>query len=82
MECSIVFTCECNGKTYPSKQALNAHKRTKGHKSWEEAGELRKLKIELTERDNKILALNNTITLLKELNTTLIKRLDIEKNIV
>ena len=38
-------------KTYPSKQALNAHRKTKGHKSWEEASELRKL----TTRDNTIL---------------------------
>lgn len=79
MECSIVFRCECNDKTYPSKAALNAHKKTKGHKSWEEAAELRKLKIELTNRDNTIVSLKNTINSLKELNTILIKRLDIEK---
>jgi hypothetical protein len=79
MECSIVFRCECNDKTYPSKAALNAHKKTKGHKGWEEAAELRKLKIELTNRDNTIVRLNNTINSLKELNTILIKRLDIEK---
>ena len=45
-------------KTYPSKQALNAHRKTKGHKSWEEASELRKLKMELTTRDNTIVSLN------------------------
>ena len=44
-------------KTYPSKQALNAHRKTKGHKSWEEASELRKLKMELTNRDNTIVSL-------------------------
>jgi hypothetical protein len=55
-------------KTYPSKQALNAHRKTKGHKSWEEASELRKL----TTRDNTIVSLKNTI---------LIKRLDIEKSV-
>ena len=81
MECTIVFKCECNNKTYPSKQALNAHRKTKGHKSWEEASELRKLKMELTNRDNTIVSLNNTIHSLKELNTILIKRLDIEKSV-
>ena len=81
MECSIVFKCECNDKTYPSKASLNAHKKTKSHKSWEEAAELRKLKIELTNRDNTIVSLKNTITSLKELNTILIKRLDIEKSV-
>ena len=79
MECSIVFTCECNNKTYPSKQSLNAHKKTKSHRSWEEAGELRELKMTLTHRDNEIVTLKNTINSLKELNTILIKRLDIEK---
>ena len=79
MECTIVFRCECNNKSYPSKQALNAHKKTKGHKSWEDAEELRKLKMELTNRDNAIVGLKNTINSLKELNTILIKRLDLEK---
>lgn len=79
MECIVVFRCECNNKTYPSKSALNAHRKTKAHKAWEETKELRLLKIELTERDNRIVSLNQTITLLKELNTTLIKRIDIEK---
>lgn len=79
MECSIVFRCECNDRTYPSKAALNAHKKTKSHRSWEEAAELRKLRIELTNRDNTIVSLENTINSLKELNTILIKRLDIEK---
>lgn len=79
MECTIVFKCECNNKSYPSKQALNSHKKTKGHKSWEDAEELRKLKMELTNRDNAIVGLKNTINSLKELNTILIKRLDIEK---
>lgn len=81
MECTIVFKCECNNKRYPSKQALNSHKKTKGHKSWEEAGELRKLKMELTNRDNTIVSLKNSIRSLKELNTILIKRLDIEKSV-
>ena len=79
MECTIVFRCDCNNKTYPSKSALYSHKKTKTHKAWEETKELRQLKIQLTEHTNTIVALNSTISLLKELNTTLIKRLDIEK---
>ena len=78
MECSVIFRCECNDKTYPTKSALNSHKKTKSHKAYEEAKELRQLKIDLTNRDNMILSLNNTIQLLKELNTTLIKRIDVE----
>ena len=79
MECTVVFRCDCNNKTYPSKSALHSHKKTKTHKAWEETKELRQLKIQLTEHANTIVALNSTISLLKELNTTLIKRLDIEK---
>ena len=78
MECSVIFRCECNDKRYPTKSALNSHKKTKSHKAYEEAKELRQLKIDLTNRDNMILSLNNTIQLLKELNTTLIKRIDVE----
>ena len=79
MECSVVFRCECNNKTYPTKSALNSHMKTKSHKAYEEAKELRQLKVELTLRDNTIVSLNKTVTMLKELNTTLIKRIDIEK---
>jgi hypothetical protein len=79
MECSLVFRCECNGKTYPTKQSLNQHKKTKAHQSWENSGELRELKMELTHRDNTILKLKNTIEMLRELNTTLIKRINLEE---
>lgn len=78
MECTVVFRCECNNKTYPSKQALSQHRKTKGHQSWQEKSELRDLKVELTHRDNEILRLKNAVNLLKELNTTLIKRLSVE----
>ena len=79
MECSLVFRCECNGKTYPTKQSLTQHKKTKVHQSWENSGELRELKMELTHRDNTILKLKNTIEMLRELNTTLIKRINLEE---
>jgi hypothetical protein len=75
MECRLVYTCECNNKEYPSSASLKAHRKTKGHLSWENAKEVRDLKMRLTERDNEILALNLKIERLKELNTTLILRL-------
>ena len=62
MECSVVFRCECNDKTYPTKSALNSHKKTKSHKAYEE------------EKEYTILCLNNTLKLLEDFNTTLIKR--------
>lgn len=77
MECSLVFRCECNGKTYPTKHSLVQHSKTKAHQSWERSGELRDLKVELTHRDNTILKLKNTIEMLRELNTTLIKRINL-----
>ena len=75
MECRLVYTCECNNKEYPSSTSLKAHRKTKGHLSWENAKEVRDLKMRLTERDNEILALNLKIERLKELNTTLILRI-------
>lgn len=77
MECSIIYRCECNNKTYPSMQSLKAHKKTKVHKSWEETQELRELKIKLTEKDNEIVNLTNNICTLKELNTILVKRIEL-----
>ena len=80
MECTVVYRCECNNKTYPSHQSLKNHKKTKLHKSWMETKELRDLKIELTNRENVILSLYSKIDLLKELNDTLLKRLTLETN--
>lgn len=74
MECQIVFRCDCNQKTYPSKQALTQHQKTQTHVAWRERNELKQLKIELTEKSNIILALTNQISLLKELNQMLIKQ--------
>ena len=56
-------------------QSLKSHKKTKGHISWENEKEMRELKKSLTERDNKILALQIKIKRLKELNTSLILRI-------
>lgn len=78
MECTVVFRCPCTDRTYPSQTALKAHQKTKAHKAWETANELRELKIALTEKDNAIVALNRSITALRELNAMLLKRISME----
>lgn len=80
MECTVIFRCECNDRGYPSQAALSQHKKTKQHKAWVERNELRLLKIELTDKTNHIMALENTIQSLKDLNTLLLKRLAVENN--
>jgi len=79
MELNVTYICECNQKEYASLQALRVHKKTKGHKSWEQERELRLLKVSLTERDNEIVQLEYNIIRLKELNSTLIARIQLEK---
>lgn len=78
MEIIIQFICPCNNKSYPSKQSLKAHQRTKGHLQWDNEHELRNLKITLTERDNNIVYLNNKVDLLRDLNNKLIDRIKID----
>ena len=80
MECSVVFRCDCSNRTYPSNASLKSHQKTKQHIAYMKEKELRELKISLTDRDNTILKLNNTICLLRELNTTILKRLSIESS--
>jgi hypothetical protein len=75
MECQIVFQCDCNQKTYPSKQALTQHQKTKNHVAWRERNELKQLKIELTDKTNTIVALTNQNGLLKELNQILVQQI-------
>lgn len=75
MEVITVYKCECNGKTYPTKQSLKQHQRTKGHQQWENSAELRDLKIQLTKRDNRIMELQLDKKNLQELNLMLMKRI-------
>ena len=58
--------------------ALKQHQKTKQHLAWVERNELRLLKVELTEKTNLIVALNNKIDMLRDLNNTLIKRITVE----
>lgn len=78
MECTVVYRCECNARGYPSPSALSQHRKTKQHKAWIERNELRLLKIELTDKTNQIVALENQVQSLKDLNTLLLKRLCVE----
>ena len=80
MEIIINYKSACNDKTYPSKQSLKAHQRTKGHLQWEHEAELRNLKITLTEKDNTIISLNNKLTILRDFNSQLLVRIDIDNN--
>ena len=82
MECTVVYRCECNQRGYPSATALKQHTKTKQHLAWVEKNELRLLKIKLTEKTNTILALENKINSLRELNNVLVKRLTLEQNSV
>lgn len=76
MEVSQVFKCPCNDKVYPSLKSLKTHQKTKLHRSWEDANELKNLKKELTRRDNKIMQLENNITTLIELNNMLMEKIN------
>lgn len=73
----VVYRCACNQREYASKQALQQHQKTQGHRAWMERTELRQLKIELTEKTNVIVGLENKVRLLKELNNELLNRLTI-----
>ena len=56
---------------YPSQSALSQHRKTKQPKAWVERNELRLLKIELTDKTNQIVALENKVQSLKDLNALL-----------
>ncbi len=75
MELAQIFECPCNKRTYPSPNSLKAHQKTKMHKSWENATELRELKKELTIRDNTILKLERRFDILMDLNNVLLEKI-------
>ena len=75
MELAQIFECPCNKRTYPSHNSLKSHQKTKMHKSWENATELRELKKELTIRDNTILKLERRFDILMDLNNVLLEKI-------
>ena len=75
---SVVYLCPCNNHSYPSKTALNSHRKTKAHIAWQNAEELRALKIKLTHKDNHITTLQTQVESLRTLNLQLIERIRID----
>lgn len=71
MDLDLAYICACNGKNYKTKSSLNAHMKTKIHIQWQNESELRGLKIQLTQRDNKIISLNEKMKTLRETNVAL-----------
>ena len=69
MDISKCVVCECTGKTYKN---IKTHQKSQIHQAWVTKNELRDLKIQLTQRDNMIVILENKINQLQELNTRLI----------
>ena len=49
--------CDCNNKPYPSKQSLNAHKKTKMHQAWETEVKLKNSKLLEKSLENEVHAL-------------------------
>lgn len=45
--------CECNGRSYPSKTSLNAHRKTKLHKQWENEREVFELRCRCKKLENE-----------------------------
>ncbi len=44
MDVTEVLVCECNGRAYPNRSALNTHRKSKMHQTWESGKELRDLR--------------------------------------
>lgn len=53
MEVVESLECECNGRLYPNRTALNAHKRTKLHKNWETENELHDIRCRCKKLENE-----------------------------
>lgn len=49
--------CECNGRMYPNRTALNAHRKTKLHRVWVAENELHDLRCRCKRFENEIEAL-------------------------
>ena len=53
MEVVEKLECECNGRAYPNKSALSAHRRTKMHQTWETERELFELRCRCKRLENE-----------------------------
>jgi hypothetical protein len=69
MEVTECFTCECNGRAYPNKIALQAHRRTKTHKQWESENEVFELRCRCKRLENENETLRYALETLKSLSS-------------
>ena len=69
MEITQTFTCECNDRAYPTKNALSSHKRTKMHQKWEAENEVFNLKCRCKRLENENESLRYVIDMLKNSET-------------
>jgi hypothetical protein len=76
--CSVIYKCNCNKKTYPNDISLKIHFQSKAHKYWIQEKELKELKINLTEKDNQLIALKTKVSAMLNFNNLLMKRISIE----
>lgn len=68
MEVTQLLTCECNGRTYPNKTALQTHRRTKMHQQWAKENELFELRCRCKKLENENESLKYVIDMLKNQN--------------
>lgn len=62
MEVVESLECECNGRTYPSRNALNAHRKTKIHQNWETEREVFELRCRCKKLENENESLKYDLT--------------------
>jgi hypothetical protein len=84
MEVVEQLECECNGRVYPTKSALNAHRRTKMHQTWETEREVFELKCRCKRLENENEALRYDLQMyrrcLARLNTDYFSPLNLDVN--
>jgi hypothetical protein len=60
--------------------SLKLHHKSKSHVSWVQDNELKQLKMTLTERDNQVVSLKTKLISVIELNSILLKRINISES--
>ena len=53
MEVVDSLKCECNGRAYPNRTALNSHRKTKMHQTWETEREVFELRCRCKKLENE-----------------------------
>ena len=65
MEVTESFSCDCNGRTYPNKTSLQAHRRTKMHQKWVSENEVFELRCRCKRLENENESLRYALELCK-----------------